>query len=196
MKKKHVALLLACVMMLGVAVGGTLAWLTATAPQVENTFTPSTIKIELKETGMDANGEQSFKMIPGDVLVKDPKVTVLSGSEACWLFVAVTESENLDTYIDYSVRTGSGEWTKLDGYKNIYYRTVDENQIGTDFYILTNNAVSVKTSVDKDAMDAILTSGQPTLTFNACAVQRAHIDTVADAWVQAAEGFKNLAAAN
>ena len=41
MKKKTVALLLACVMALGVAIGGTMAWLVDSTGEVENTFTVS-----------------------------------------------------------------------------------------------------------------------------------------------------------
>lgn len=206
--KKKIALLLACVMAFGIAVGGTLAWLTATDDPVVNTFAPSTINIDLTETfnkdtdGKDGNDTWEKKMVPGDTLAKDPKVTVGAGSEACWLFVAVTESTNLDTFITYQVATGDGKWTQLSGYENIYYRNVTTEDIGKDFYILQGNdeyqngCVTVNTSVTKANMETIKeTSAQPTLTFNACAVQSAHLETVAKAWEQADATFKTLAIA-
>ena len=152
MKKKTVALLLACVMALGVAVGGTLAWLTATDEPVVNTFTPSTIKIELKETPNKDSDKDNVddtwekKMVPGDTLVKDPTVTVLAGSEACWLFIKVEETGGVvnytkadgtsattkwDDFLTYQVITGDGEWTAVDGHEGYYYRKVDAVTAGT-----------------------------------------------------------------
>ena len=81
--------------------------------EVKNTFTVGDINIGLTETTTD------YKMVPGNTIAKDPTVTVKAESEACWLFVKVTESENLDTFITYAIAEG---WTKLqDG---VYYREV------------------------------------------------------------------------
>ena len=49
MKKKSLALVLALAMIVVCVVGGTLAWLIATTPEVKNTFTYGDINIELKE---------------------------------------------------------------------------------------------------------------------------------------------------
>ena len=66
MKKKTIALVLACVICVGIGIGGTLAWLTATTDDVTNTFTTSDINITLAETKTD------FKMVPGCTIEKDP----------------------------------------------------------------------------------------------------------------------------
>ena len=55
--KKKIALLMACVMAFGIAVGGTLAWLTDTTGEVKNTFTDSDINITLTETDTDSSKE-------------------------------------------------------------------------------------------------------------------------------------------
>ena len=186
---KPVVLMIAVVMLLGCAIGGTLAWLTDTTQSVVNTFTTSDIEITLTETDTDLNtdGEQhDYKMIPGWTIEKDPKATVLANSEDCWLFVEVSESASLDTYIDYAVRTGwtAGEGTGdgKDGIPtNVYYRQVvadDENQ---DFYILDckgshqdcNGCVLVNVTVTKTNMEALAADDavQPTLTFTAYATQ-------------------------
>ena len=84
MKKKTVALLLACVMALGVAIGGTMAWLVDSTGEVKNTFTVGDINIDLTETddgiGIDTtttDNANDYHFVPGDTLSKDPKVTAL-----------------------------------------------------------------------------------------------------------------------
>ena len=85
---KPLALLLALALVVGGVVGGTIAWPTATTQEVENTFTVGNIDIKLEETGAaDDNAEdeddtqkKSMKMVPGEVIDKDPKVTVEAGS--------------------------------------------------------------------------------------------------------------------
>ena len=95
MKKKGLAMVLALVLLAVCAVSGTLAWLTAKSEVVTNTFTTSDIKVELKETT-----GQKYKMIPGYTISKDPKATVLAGSEECYLFVKLDKSTNFDTYLE------------------------------------------------------------------------------------------------
>ena len=90
MKKRTLIILVALVAVFGMAVGGTIAWLTDQTEPITNTFTVGNINIELKETATE------FKMVPGVTIVKDPKITVKSGSEACYLFVKVEKSANLD----------------------------------------------------------------------------------------------------
>ncbi len=199
---KMTVLMLALILVVGCVVGGTMAWLVADTDPVTNTFSPSTIDITLAEDtkkNIDSNDDYQFKMVPGDTFAKDPYVTVEAGSEACWLFVAITESANLDTFIDYGVNSG---WQLLEGYTNIYYRSIDDAtaKAGSDkLYILAGDAtypdgcVTIRDSVTKADMTAIAASAQPTLSFNACAVQSAHLSTVEAAWEQASEAFKELA---
>lgn len=172
--KKKIALLMACVMAFGVAVGSTLAWLTDTTGEVKNTFTDSDINITLTETDTDSTkeGEQhDYQMIPGHTITKDPIVTVKAGSEACWLFVEVTEGNSFAQYMEYSV---ASKWTKGDGEKipaNVYYQKISaKTTADTDYPVLTDNTVTVKGSVTKAMMETAKTS-QPTLTFKAYASQ-------------------------
>ena len=114
MKKKLTVSLAVLALVACMAAGATLAWLTATTSSVTNTFTYGDINIELKET----TGE-SYKMVPGNKITKDPKVTVKANSEACWLFVKVEKSTNFDEFMTYGIADG---WTKLDGVDGVYYR--------------------------------------------------------------------------
>ena len=189
MKKKGLAMVLALVLLAVCAVSGTLSWLTAKSDTVVNTFTTSDIKVELKET----TGTE-YKMIPGYTIGKDPKATVLAGSEECYLFVKLDKSTNFDTYLEYAIADG---WTKLEGEgitDTIYYRVVDgtTNQIGTAYSVLKGDQVTVKGSVTKEQMNALDAEGvaKPTLTITAYASQ---LHKNATETFSASEAWNNIA---
>lgn len=195
MKKKTVALLLACVMALGVAVGGTLAWLTATDEPVVNTFTPSDINITLTETTTD------YKMVPGHTIDKDPVVTVEAGSEDCWVFIKVEdqgvsftpEGETMpqvyafSDFISYGINPNNWEQLK-DGdsvVPGVYVTKGPVTAVTNNRSIkvlgyyngeeipknFVDNKVLVKDTVTKEMMDIVEKNGNPTLTFTAYASQ-------------------------
>jgi hypothetical protein len=167
-------------------VGGTVAWLMDSTQTVTNTFTIGNINIELTESKVGegtANESGKYKMIPGSVIDKDPTITVKKDSEACWLFVKIDKSSNYATYLaEYAVATG---WTPLEGVAGVYYREVAANAAqDQEFPVLANNQVTVLDSVTKQQMEAIKTSGMPTLTFTAYAIQKANTGTVTEAWAK------------
>lgn len=172
MKKKTLALVLALTLLVAGVVGGTLAWLTDRTAEVKNTFTVGDINIDLTETNRD------YKMVPGNKLDKDPTVIVKAESEACWLFVKVTKSENLDTFITYAIAEG---WTKLqDG---VYYREVPASAADQTFSVLKGDAVTVNSDVTKEMLTA-KDFTNPTLTFKAYAVQKENVASASDAWAK------------
>ena len=184
MKKKTVALLLALVLVFGVAAGGNLAWLTAQSDTVVNTFTTSDIKVELKETT-----GTSYKMIPGYTITKDPKVKVLADSEECYLFVKLEKSTNFDSFMTYAMADG---WTALPGVDDVYYRVVTADgregtsKINVPYSVLKDDKVTVSGSVTKANMNALTEATYPTLTVTAYASQlyKSNTDkfTPAEAW--------------
>ena len=168
MKKKGLALVLALTLLVISAVAGTLAWLTAKSDTVVNTFTTSGIDVELTETN------EEYKMIPGYSIHKDPKATVLTGSEECYLFVKLVKSANFDDYLEYTMADG---WTQLTKDKDdnditglVYYRKVLTAGIGTPYSVLANEQVTVKGTVTKEMMTTAQTT-KPTLTITAYASQ-------------------------
>lgn len=193
MKKRTLTLVVALVLVSVMAVGGTLAWLTAQTQTVTNTFTVGDINIDLAETNVDGESalENSYKMVPGNTIDKDPKVTVKAGSETCYLFVKVKESGTLDTYITYGI---AGGWTALDSVTGVYYRTVMASDSDQIFDILDGNKVTVNAEVTKADMEALKAAGaeQPTLAFMAAAVQTANIDNVNDAYEATPDEFENF----
>lgn len=184
---KTLVLALAVMLIVGATIGGTVAWLTAQTPSVTNTFTVGDINIELTESE-----NLNLKMVPGNTITKDPKVTVKAGSEACWLFVKVEKSSNLLDFITYAIADG---WAPLPGVDGVYYREVGASNADQPFAVLANNQVTVNDTVTKGMMNAFDTNkdGQisgdevdalPTLTFTAYAVQKENINSAADAWAK------------
>lgn len=172
MKKRTMALLAAMLLIVGVVIGSTLAWLTAKTETVTNTFTTSDINIELKETKgtKTDNTHYSFKMIPGYTIEKDPVVTVKAGSEACFLFVKLEEVNGFGNYMTYAVDTS--KWTPLENGSNIYYQKVDATNVDKPFEILEGNVVTVRDTVTKEMMNSLNASNYPELKITAYASQR------------------------
>lgn len=174
MKKKTLALVLALTLLVAGVVGSTLAWLTDQTAEVKNTFTVGDINIGLTETTTD------YKMVPGNTIAKDPAVTVKANSEACWLFVKVTESTDLKDFITYAIAEG---WTALPGVDGVYYREVPASAADQPFSVLKGDAVTVNSDVTKEMLTA-KDFANPTLTFKAYAVQKDNVASASDAWAK------------
>lgn len=193
-RTRNVLLIVSMMLVVAMAsVGGTLAWLTAQTDSVTNTFTAGDINIELKEhdydpatkllTTTEVVAESDYKIVPGTNLPKDPFVRVKANSEACWLFVEVTESDNWLTKMTYELDTG---WTKLettDG-KDVYYREVAATATSdVEVNILKDKTVKVPDTITKTELNA-LNGAKPTLSFKAYAIQKENVDTATDAWTK------------
>lgn len=182
MKKKIIAVTLAMIIAVTAIAGSSLAWLQDKTGTVTNTFTEGKVDIDLYETTDGTKVmEKSYKMVPGDVLPKDPTVEVLAVSEACWLFVKVEKNATVDTFLSYEIADG---WTELTTGSGIYYRSVDDKDELQKFAVLKDNKVTVKLEVNMDQMNS-LTNGtlvKPEFKFTAYAVQKAHVADAATAW--------------
>jgi hypothetical protein len=183
--KKILVCTIAIILICGCFVGTTIAWLMDQSDRVENTFTAGDIEITLTET----TGNE-YKMVPGDKITKDPKVTVLGGSEACYLFVVIEESTNFDTYMTYDIADG---WTELTGYSGVYYRKVDAvaEDATAEYPVLLNNQVVVSQDVTADQLEEA-ESNKPMLSFIALAVQQANIADEQAAWSIIENSFNPL----
>ena len=192
---KLVVAMLAVTLLIGCAIGGTVAWLTAKTDAVVNTFTYGDINITLDETT-----GSSYKIIPGVDITKDPKVTVNPNSEACYLFVKITEenwpifteTDETTKKVSYGIPT---DWKPLAGETGVYYREVDAAtaNAGVSYYILKGDetyphgVVTVSENLTKNEVNSITTTTQPKLTFTAYAVQKDGFDTAAAAWAEASK---------
>ena len=174
--KKTLITILATVLVCCCVVGGTLAWLMDETDPVVNTFTVGKVDIELAETTGD-----EYKMIPGTEYVKDPTITVVTGSEDCYVFVKVVEANNGTAGAKYVEYTIDSNWEALTGVDNVYYYKSTVSA-GAELPILSGNAVTISSTNVTSAVTVT-----PTLTFTAYAVQADNLDDAAEAWT--AGGF-------
>ena len=188
MKKKITLTVICAVLSCVCLIGTTFAWLTDKTGTVTNTFTVGNVDIDLSETT-----GTTYKMVPGAEINKDPKVTVVGGSEACWLFVKIVETNNtFNTDQKFISYTKGSAWTlhstsTVDGVTtSIYYIKVDANpSTGTvdavNYPVLDGNMVTVNSAATATDLAAAETN-KPTLAFTAYAIQQSGFDTVTDAW--------------
>ena len=189
---KALALVLCVVALVGGSVAGTLAYLSAITAPVTNTFTAGNINITLTQANITTD-----KILPGATYDKNPLVTVISGSEACYLFVkldgiiggtqtaSTTEGEGdkvnsapeFSDYLTYAIGEG---WTKLsDG---IYYREVAASNADVTFSVLASeNSITAKSDCTKADYDK-LDGKNLTLSITAYAVQQVGLKDAAAAW--------------
>lgn len=192
MGRKAIVVLSLMMVLVLAAVGGTVAWLTDNSGPVTNTFTVGDIGINLTETP-----DQTYHIVPGVNIAKDPKVTVTANSEKCYVFVKVDEAnwpnvmkaDNTGRKVDYSMASG---WNKLEGVEgvdNVWYREVETSTTAQEFPVLADNTVTVSGELTKAEANAI--TSNPTLTFTAYAVQYANSATThftpAEAWAKVAD---------
>ena len=169
-KKLKASLFVLCVaLIMLVGVVGVYSYLTDMENAL-NTFTVGDVAIELEET----TGE-TYEMIPGKTLGKDPTVTVKADSVDCLVFVevidnAVTLGEktyHASDFLTYSIGDG---WKLFKD--NIYYRQVLHSTDEQELPVLKNNKVVVKDIVTEEMMNDLITAGKkPELTFKAYAIQ-------------------------
>lgn len=167
--------LVAVVLLIGCAAGGTVAWLVSKPAAIVNTFTIGDINATLTETN------RTYHIVPGVDIAKDPMATVVKNSEDCYLFVKIDE-ENWPTFTDNGTRkvnyVVAGGWTKLqDG---VYYREVSKSDADQAFHILKDDRVTVSSSLTKGELSTVKT--QPKLTVTVYAVQKSGVDSPAAAW--------------
>ena len=177
MKQKLLVAALALTLVLCIAMGVTLAWLTARTQSITNVFTFGNVTLTLEETtGTD------YKGTPGGTMPKDPTITVKAGSEDCYVFVKIEESG--DDVVNWAIAEG---WTELsiDAGTSIYYREysstefVDEETVKKDqdeaYAVLLDNEVTFESGADS--------SSQASMTITAYACQKhADIAGAAAAW--------------
>ena len=188
MKKKITLAVICAVLSCVCLIGTTFAWLTDKTGTVTNTFTVGNVDIDLTETT-----GATYKMVPGATLAKDPTVIVTGGSEACWLFVKVVETNNtFNTDQKFVSYTKGSAWTlhstsTVDGVTtSIYYIKVDANNAdGTvnavSYPVLDGNVVTINSAATAADLNAANTN-KPTLAFTAYAIQQSGFNTVEAAW--------------
>lgn len=187
--KKVAATTAALSLTAAVAVGGTLAWLTAKTDTIKNTFTIGNVGIKLQEkegeewktAGVGFTGQQ-YTVTPGIDITKEAKVTVDDGSEKSIVYLKVVKQGDFDTY--FSTTVDPSKWTPLEGHENYYWAVAEEN---AELGILTDNKVDPNEST---LVNGVQLNGVA-LSFQAAAIQYDGLTGVGDA-AKAADGFSKL----
>lgn len=187
--KKKLTTVLAIVLVVALSVAGTYAYLTDKTATIKNTFTVGNVNITLTETwNTDTNNDNEpdawqAQLIPGKEYFKNPVVTVVPGSEKCWLFVKFDEIGSPATYLDYTSLLAAPDWTQGDGAdipENVWYRVVDKNATNNAFHLLDGDTVTIKNNVTNDNMAE---AAKAELVYTAYACQFEGM-TAADAWAE------------
>lgn len=162
--KKLVVLLAALVLVFGIAAGGTLAWLFTATDPVVNTFTAGDIDISLAEPSWrpdftNSDGIVTYKTMPGDVIPKDPTVTIGANSANCYvrLFLVIWWEPIADGYFKAS---DGDDWFHMNpkGYSGVGYW--DQNDNCLKLYDHTNVRV-LGTVHEFRYSEVVETSGNP-----------------------------------
>ena len=127
-KSKRLAVLSALLVILVVAaVAPTFSWLSAQSEKVVNTFAGGAVSVLLDESPVGTDGKKtegsrttsnSYKYVAGATLDKDPTVTVIKGSEECYVFLCVENGLNEKFTMNYD----TASWIKVAeaGEKAVY----------------------------------------------------------------------------
>ena len=197
--KKILVLALSACLLVAITIGSTVAYLTDTG-SVTNSFTVGKInkpddpedgpkyagyldEAKVDEDGKPIAGEDrvtsnTYKLVPGCKYTKDPTVHIGKGSEKCYVFVKV--DNGIVSYIDELSITPNG-WTALEGEKDVYYRTVEENDTEDQHFVVFSN-FTVKGNVTKEQLETI---DKQTIDVTAFIIQYAGFaNKPADAYAQ------------
>lgn len=185
---------IACLMLAAVAmctVVPTLAWLSASTNSVINYFSYGAIALTMDEAKVGTDGQaltgddaarvqqNTYKYIAGAELDKDPTITVLKGSEACYVYACVDNELPDDLF---SLNIDETMWVPVSssGSKTIYrYFANDSSVVETsEEEGVTLEPVFTKITVsDSLTTDDINTLGTKKLTVTAFAIQSYGLNT-------------------
>jgi len=125
--KKSILIAILAIILIGVMIGGTVAWLTASAKLV-NTFTVGTFVKPTTKPGEPTttitaayiyepswDEEETHKLIPGAKFDKDPYVGIGAGSEDAIVYVSVENNFKDNVYFTLNANWEAVEATEIDG---------------------------------------------------------------------------------
>lgn len=154
--KKLVSMVVSLALVAVVGVGATLAYFTD-SQAATNTITMGHVDIDLKEPNFEGGEEGGTitGIVPGDVIAKDPTVTVESGSEDLYLRLDVTVTEGFEEIL---ATNDDGTYKYLNN-----LNTADWKQVGNYFYY-----------------NKVLTAGDKVTLFDEVVIPAEWDNTVAD----------------
>ena len=201
MKKTKLLTMMGAVALIGaIGVGSTFAYLTSTTDTVQNTFTLGNVNFDadsgLKESAVerengvyaDADGANIWTvtqnaytdLVAGEVLYKDPTVTMAEDSQNAWVFAKITNVTNEEAF---SAVAWSNDWTDVTA----AYKTANNISGDVDYVVYAKKDVigagessTIFTSVTI-AGNVTVDSQIPQIEVKAFAVQAAGFTSYSDA---------------
>lgn len=206
-KSKAILMALCAVLLVAASVMGTLAYLTST-DTVTNTFTVGNVQIKLDEAKANTDGTlvenadrvkaNSYKLLPGHTYNKDPMVTVLKGSESCYVKMTVTftKAAELDAIFAPNGANLTSIFAGYDSANWIDKGNTEDTKANTRTYefwykeavAAPDGDVALDALFDKIVVPGSITNAQlatindMTITVNAYAIQADGFADAADAW--------------
>mgnify|MGYP001658210665 FL=1 len=191
-KKQLLRTLIACGLVVSVAAGGTVAYLTD-AETATNTFTVGKVKIDLEEPSYPGNDSDEVKnIIPNQEIVKDPQIENTDNNDAL-VFIRVEIPQ--ETFTDED--DGIGEQKKQDlfrlkGVSDQWELLRTETVAGEDGKAKTSYVYGYKKTLGKDAttdklfqkvqmknaVESDLSGNVEDIIVTACAIQATDIPDV------------------
>ncbi len=187
-KKNRLKLSLGMLLIISlVTVAPTLSLLSASSDPVVNYFSGGDIALKLDEAPVDISGkaidgdrvqENRYKYMAGAVLDKDPTVTILQGSEDCYVYVCI---ENQLPSNLFAINVDEESWilvASAGDYCVYRYATVVEYSDSDQVLNPVFTTVTVSTALTPEDVTEL---GTRTITVTAFAVQYAALSkTTAD----------------
>ena len=178
--KKILTIVLSAVIVASIAIGGTLAFLTANTSALENVFQFDGIAIGLQEysaydsqtnTGT-AYPTETQTVSPGTSVNKIPVVTVNANSTACYVYVKVDNALNTTVANSTSLDIDTANWVALasPNHTNIYRYKDPVAKSSTDV-VLPPVFTKVNFSGENITMENIASLNGKTVTVQAFAHQ-------------------------
>ena len=143
----------AALLLVVVAVGGTMAWLVDSTEEVVNTFDPVGFDITLTETPNQTDGSWEAPLVPNATYAKDPTVAVSDVTTDIYLFVKYEEIGSPSTYLTYTPNWEG--WTELTSAASttdttvtkVYYRIVEAEVESQEWQLLSPESVTVNNNI-------------------------------------------------
>lgn len=185
-KKSLLTMLLALTLVAVVGVGATLAYLSDSTNAMTNTFTVgSGIDITQDESNEETpddptdrteDGNDYTDIQPGDVLVKDPTVTIKANSTECYVFMQLEGADELAAQQFTFGGFDATKWIKVSGEGTLdgvyrYFETVKEAEADQ---VLAPLFTSVTYSIDAEELAEGVELSD--VVIKSCAVQAKNMD--------------------
>lgn len=214
--KKTIALVITLALVGAFALNATMAYLTGETGEVKNAFVIGDINIELTEDGWGP--EFKGKIIPGEEIPKEPIVTVVEGSEKCYLYMylknqlAVKTTDTTKPWEYVTPNIDLNQWEKVPSVEIVDSTTGAKKELYR-YKVGTGESVGIIDAANKLEKVTFFTNVKvpdisftkasmqelanhykktpPTITVQAFAYQSEHVDEK-DATIAAINWFKNI----